>query len=130
MPRNKPRHEMFSVTPDGIKYRQQIHGSLNSMIRWFKEHFRDPIPGGQRRISLCNFVFVKLLWCWRLALLAFVIIIVVVVIVIVFLILIIVVIIIIFFLSLIVVIILIILVIIFLILIVVIIVVVIIIIIK
>jgi transcription elongation factor SPT6 len=49
MPRNKPRHEMFSVTPDGIKYRQQIHGSLNSMIRWFKEHFRDPIPGEEKR---------------------------------------------------------------------------------
>ena len=46
MPRNKARHEYFSVTPEGMKYRQQIFPSLSSMIRWFKEHFRDPIPGG------------------------------------------------------------------------------------
>ncbi|PVD31669.1 hypothetical protein C0Q70_07087 [Pomacea canaliculata] len=45
MPRNKTRHEYISITPEGIKYRQQIFNSLNSMIRWFKEHFRDPIPG-------------------------------------------------------------------------------------
>nr|KAG5690166.1 hypothetical protein BaRGS_013623 [Batillaria attramentaria] len=44
MPRNKTRHEYLSITPDGIKYRQQIFSSLNSLIRWFKEHFRDPIP--------------------------------------------------------------------------------------
>ncbi|KAH9503861.1 Transcription elongation factor SPT6 [Bulinus truncatus] len=45
MPRNVARHEYVSVTPDGIKYRNQIFKSVNSMIRWFKEHFRDPIPG-------------------------------------------------------------------------------------
>ena len=45
MPRNKSRHEYFSLTPEGLRYRQQIYPSLNSMIRWFKEHFRDPIPG-------------------------------------------------------------------------------------
>uniref|UniRef100_A0A2C9JN03 Transcription elongation factor spt6 n=1 Tax=Biomphalaria glabrata TaxID=6526 RepID=A0A2C9JN03_BIOGL len=45
MPRNVARHEYVSVTPDGIKYRNQIFKSVNSLIRWFKEHFRDPIPG-------------------------------------------------------------------------------------
>ena len=45
LPRNKPRHEYVSVTPDGIRYRSQTFHSLNSLIRWFKEHFRDPIPG-------------------------------------------------------------------------------------
>lgn len=45
LPRNKPRHEYVTVTPDGIRYRSQTFHSLNSLIRWFKEHFRDPIPG-------------------------------------------------------------------------------------
>ncbi|XP_071094189.1 transcription elongation factor SPT6-like [Haliotis cracherodii] len=45
LPRTKPRHEYFSVTAEGLKYRTQIFHSINSLIRWFKEHFRDPIPG-------------------------------------------------------------------------------------
>lgn len=45
MPRIKPRHEYISITPDGLRYRQQNFHSLNSLMRWFKEHFRDPIPG-------------------------------------------------------------------------------------
>ncbi|XP_005089175.1 transcription elongation factor SPT6 isoform X2 [Aplysia californica] len=45
MPRNVPRHEYVSVTPDGMRYRLQMFSSVNSLIRWFKEHFRDPIPG-------------------------------------------------------------------------------------
>ena len=53
MPRNKSRHEYFSLTPEGLRYRQQIYPSLNSMIRWFKEHFRDPIPG-QSLASPCS----------------------------------------------------------------------------
>ena len=52
MPRNKSRHEYFSLTPEGLRYRQQIYPSLNSMIRWFKEHFRDPIPGQSLLFSL------------------------------------------------------------------------------
>lgn len=47
MPRIKPRHEYISITPDGLRYRQQNFHSLNSLMRWFKEHFRDPIPGKQ-----------------------------------------------------------------------------------
>merc|ERR1719187_3032039 len=45
-PKMKPRHEFMTVTPDGIRFRQQIHHSLNACINWFKEHFKDPIPGG------------------------------------------------------------------------------------
>ncbi|XP_076452893.1 transcription elongation factor SPT6-like [Babylonia areolata] len=45
LPRDTTRHEYFTVTPDGLKYRQQIFSSLNTMLRWFKEHFRDAIPG-------------------------------------------------------------------------------------
>ena len=39
-PKMKPRHEFMTVTPDGIRFRQQIHHSLNACINWFKEHFR------------------------------------------------------------------------------------------
>ncbi|KAK2165050.1 hypothetical protein LSH36_55g00002 [Paralvinella palmiformis] len=45
LPRKTVRHEFVTVTPDGIRYRQQIFTSLNSLVKWFKEHFRDPIPG-------------------------------------------------------------------------------------
>ncbi|XP_052799386.1 transcription elongation factor SPT6-like [Mya arenaria] len=45
MPRNKPRSEYISVSPEGFKYRHKSFHSLNSMMRWFKEHFRDPIIG-------------------------------------------------------------------------------------
>ncbi|KAL3272900.1 hypothetical protein HHI36_014360 [Cryptolaemus montrouzieri] len=45
MPRNKCRHEFITVTPDGFKFRQQMFDSIPSLFKWFKEHFRDPIPG-------------------------------------------------------------------------------------
>jgi len=45
MPRNVPRHEYVTITPDGMRYRSQVFSSVSSLIRWFKEHFRDPIPG-------------------------------------------------------------------------------------
>ncbi|RUS83311.1 hypothetical protein EGW08_008933 [Elysia chlorotica] len=45
MPRNIPRHEYVTITPEGLRYRGQMFTSVNSLIRWFKEHFRDPIPG-------------------------------------------------------------------------------------
>ena len=44
-PRHKPRHEYVTITPEGYRYRQQTFPSINGMLRWFKEHFRDPIPG-------------------------------------------------------------------------------------
>ncbi len=45
MPRNKARHELITVTPDGFRFRQQNFDSLGGLMKWFKEHFRDPIPG-------------------------------------------------------------------------------------
>ena len=45
MPRNKPRVEFVTVTVDGFKYRGRIHASTNNLLKWFKEHFRDPVPG-------------------------------------------------------------------------------------
>lgn len=46
MPRTKARHEYITVNPDGIRYRGNNFHSLNSLMRWFKEHFREPIVGG------------------------------------------------------------------------------------
>ena len=45
LPRKSTRHEFVTVTPEGIRYRSRTFPSLASMVRWFKEHFRDPIPG-------------------------------------------------------------------------------------
>jgi len=45
LPRKSTRHEFVTVTPEGIRYRSRTFPALASMIRWFKEHFRDPIPG-------------------------------------------------------------------------------------
>lgn len=45
LPRVKARHEYITVTPEGFRYRQQMFHSVGSLFRWFKEHFRDPIPG-------------------------------------------------------------------------------------
>ncbi len=46
MPRSSARHEFVTVTPDGYRFRRQSFDSLSSLMKWFKEHFRDPIPGG------------------------------------------------------------------------------------
>ncbi|XP_060521956.1 transcription elongation factor SPT6 isoform X2 [Cylas formicarius] len=46
LPRNKVRHEFVTVTPEGFRFRQQMFDSVQSVFKWFKEHFRDPIPGG------------------------------------------------------------------------------------
>lgn len=45
LPRAKVVHEYMSIYPDGIRYRRIMFSSLNKMVAWFKEHFRDPIPG-------------------------------------------------------------------------------------
>lgn len=42
---NRCRHEYVTVTPDGFRFRQQMFDNLNALFKWFKEHFRDPIPG-------------------------------------------------------------------------------------
>lgn len=46
------RHEFITVTPEGFRFRQQIFPSLTSLLKWFKEHFRDPIPGGTPQSAL------------------------------------------------------------------------------
>lgn len=43
-PGSKPRVEYLTVTPDGFRYRNRVHGSVNSLIKWFKEHYADPVP--------------------------------------------------------------------------------------
>jgi len=45
LPRNAPRHEFVSVTPEGYRFRRQMHDTMSGLVKWFKEHFRDPIPG-------------------------------------------------------------------------------------
>lgn len=40
------RHEFVTVTRDGFRFRQQMFDSVGSLFKWFKEHFRDPVPGG------------------------------------------------------------------------------------
>ncbi|KAL4223178.1 Transcription elongation factor SPT6 [Mactra antiquata] len=45
MPRTKPRHEYVTITSEGFRYRHKTFHSVNSMMRWFKEHFRDPLVG-------------------------------------------------------------------------------------
>ncbi|CAG9861207.1 unnamed protein product [Phyllotreta striolata] len=46
LPRNKVRHEYITVTPEGFRFRQQMFDSITSLFKWFKEHFREPPPGG------------------------------------------------------------------------------------
>uniref|UniRef100_A0A5K3FBK3 Transcription elongation factor spt6 n=2 Tax=Mesocestoides corti TaxID=53468 RepID=A0A5K3FBK3_MESCO len=41
MPNQTPRFELFSVKPEGFKFRQRMFPSLDRMIGWFKEHFND-----------------------------------------------------------------------------------------
>lgn len=36
---------MISVTPQGFKFRAQVFDTVGMCFKWFKEHFRDPIPG-------------------------------------------------------------------------------------
>ncbi|EDO33602.1 predicted protein [Nematostella vectensis] len=45
LPRVKPRVEFVSICPEGFRYRGRVHGTLNALFKWFKEHFRDQIPG-------------------------------------------------------------------------------------
>jgi len=55
MPRNKPRVEYISIIPDGFRYRGRVHGAVNNLLKWFKEHFRDPVPGAGTSIDLITF---------------------------------------------------------------------------
>ncbi|XP_065201238.1 transcription elongation factor SPT6 [Planococcus citri] len=44
LPRKSIRLEYVTVTPDGFRFRKQIFESLNGLLKWFKEHFNDPVP--------------------------------------------------------------------------------------
>ncbi|CAG7720260.1 unnamed protein product [Allacma fusca] len=44
LPRNKVVHELITITPEGYRFRQQNFDSLNQVLKWFKEHYRDPPP--------------------------------------------------------------------------------------
>ncbi|EJW75232.1 hypothetical protein WUBG_13858, partial [Wuchereria bancrofti] len=45
LPRNKARHEYMTVTPEGFRFRQQLFQSLETVLSWFKVHYREPPPG-------------------------------------------------------------------------------------
>lgn len=44
LPRRTCKHEFVTVTTEGVRYRGNMFHSLGSLMRWFKEHFRDPLP--------------------------------------------------------------------------------------
>lgn len=44
LPRNSCKHEYISVNPEGFKFRQQMFDNVNALMKWFKEHFKDPPP--------------------------------------------------------------------------------------
>lgn len=43
LPKTKCRHEYVTVVPEGFRFRGQIFDSLNSLLKWFKDHYSDPI---------------------------------------------------------------------------------------
>ncbi|XP_068143543.1 transcription elongation factor SPT6 [Drosophila tropicalis] len=42
LPKTKVRHEYVTVMTEGYRFRGQIFDSVNSLLRWFKEHWLDP----------------------------------------------------------------------------------------
>ncbi|KAK6102088.1 SH2 domain family protein [Brugia pahangi] len=51
LPRNKARHEYMTVTPEGFRFRQQLFQSLETVLSWFKVHYREPPPGINIKLS-------------------------------------------------------------------------------
>lgn len=43
LPKAKCRHEYVTVVPDGYRFRGQVFDSLNGFLKWFKDHYSDPI---------------------------------------------------------------------------------------
>lgn len=43
-PGSRPRIEYVTVIVDGYRYRNKTLRSINELIKWFKEHYQDPIP--------------------------------------------------------------------------------------
>ncbi|KAG9508769.1 Transcription elongation factor SPT6, partial [Fragariocoptes setiger] len=46
LPRKKVRHEYISITPQGYRYRKNYFNSVAGLVKWYKEHFQDPIFSG------------------------------------------------------------------------------------
>ncbi|XP_001355099.4 transcription elongation factor SPT6 [Drosophila pseudoobscura] len=42
LPKTKARTEYVTVMPEGYRFRGQVFDSVNSLLRWFKEHWLDP----------------------------------------------------------------------------------------
>ena len=42
-PANSPKFELVTVVPDGFRYRGQVHNTVDRLVKWFKEHYRDPV---------------------------------------------------------------------------------------
>lgn len=43
-PANKAKIEYFSLTPEGYRYRGMVHHDINALLKYFKEHYREPPP--------------------------------------------------------------------------------------
>ena len=43
-PGSRPYFEMISLVPEGVHYRNKVHRSVNELVKWFKEHYKEPIP--------------------------------------------------------------------------------------
>ncbi|CAH8839646.1 unnamed protein product [Trichobilharzia szidati] len=43
LPNKNPHFELFSIRPDGFKFRKLIFPTLDRMITWFKEHYNDAV---------------------------------------------------------------------------------------
>ncbi|THD22694.1 putative suppressor of ty, partial [Fasciola hepatica] len=49
MPNKTPHYELFSVRPEGFRFRRLIFPTLDRMITWFKEHYNDVAGGNYLR---------------------------------------------------------------------------------
>ncbi|XP_008558566.1 transcription elongation factor SPT6 [Microplitis demolitor] len=43
LPRERCYHEYITVTSQGFQFRNEMFNNLNSLVRWFKKHYRDPV---------------------------------------------------------------------------------------
>ena len=42
-PANSPKLELITVVPEGFRYRGRVHPTIDRLVKWFKEHYREPI---------------------------------------------------------------------------------------
>ena len=57
LPRTRTRHEYITLTPEGFRFRQQVFETVPSLFRWFKDHFRDPVPQTPRAAAAARTPF-------------------------------------------------------------------------